>query len=82
MREYHSQEELYEGLIPAMKVKLSRLRENNYYNIKCEDIWSYLRDTKWKDSFDLTLGEMVNDIIHVDNEKIANYVINKMEGNV
>ena len=82
MREYHSQEELYEGLIPAMKVKLSRLRENNYYNIKCEDIWNYLRDTKWKDSFDLTLGEMVNDIIHVDNEKIANYVINKMEGNV
>lgn len=82
MREYHSQEELYEGLIPAMKVKLSRLRENNYYNIKCEDIWNYLRDTKWKNSFDLTLGEMVNDIIHVDNEKIANYVINKMEGNV
>ena len=82
MREYHSQEELYEGLIPAMKVKLSRLREDNYYNIKCEDIWNYLRDTKWKNSFDLTLGEMVNDIIHVDNEKIANYVINKMEGNV
>ena len=82
MREYHSQEELYEGLIPAMKVKLSRLRENNYYNIKCEDIWNYLRDTKWKNSFDLTLGEMVNDIIHVDNGKIANYVINNMEGNV
>lgn len=82
MREYHSQEELYEGLIPAMKVKLSLLREDNYYNIKCEDIWNYLRDTKWKNSFDLTLGEMVNDIIHVDNERIANYVIDNMEGNV
>ena len=41
-----------------------------------------MRDTKWKNSFDLTLGEMVNDIIHVDNERIANYVINKIEGNV
>ena len=82
MREYHSQEELYEGLIPAMKVKLSLLREDNYYNITCKDIWNYLRDAKWKNSFDLTLGEMVNDIIHVDNERIANYVINKIEGNV
>ena len=82
MREYHSQEELYEGLIPAMKVKLSLLREDNYYNITCKDIWNYLRDTKWRNSFDLTLGEMVNDIIHVDNERIANYVINKIEGNV
>ena len=81
MREYKSQKELYEGLIPAMNVKLALLKKGQYENIACEDIWNYLRDTKWKNSVDLTLGEMVNDIIHTDNMEIVRYVMDK-RGNV
>ena len=86
MREYHSQEELYDMLIPAMNVKLTKLKEDMYYDIKYDDIWNYLRDSKWKDSVNLTLGEMVNDIIHVNNLDLINYIKNKeannIEGNV
>ena len=75
MKEYHSQRELYEDLIPAINVKLARL---NRKDIKREDIWNYLREFKWKNSVDLTLGEMVQDIIHTDNLEFIDYVKNKM----
>ena len=74
MQEYKSQKELFQGLIPAMNVKLAMLRKCGYLDISYEDIWNYLRDNKWKNSVDLTLGEMVNDIIHTDN---MDYVKNK-----
>ena len=83
MREYRSQEELYNMLIPAMNVKLTKFREGQYNDVERDDIWNYLRDNKWKDSVDLTLGEMVNDIIRIDNLVIVNYARNNnMEGNV
>lgn len=84
MREYKSQKELYDGLIPAMNVKLKLLKKSNYLDITYDDIWEYLRDFKWKNSVDLTLSDMVQDIIHTDNLEIANYVKNKVgsiEGN-
>ena len=81
MYEYKSQKELYEGLIPAMNVKLKLLRKSKYTNITYDDIWEYLRDFKWKDSVDLTLSDMVQDIIHTDNLEIVSYVKNKV-GNI
>ena len=81
MYEYRSQEELYQGLIPAINVKMKLLRKSHYDNITREDIWDYLKDNKWRSSIDLTLGDMVQDIIHTDNLEIVNYVKNKM-GNV
>lgn len=78
MQEYKSQKELFQGLIPAMNVKLTSLKKDGYLDISYEDIWNYLRDNKWKDSVDLTLGEMVNDIIHTDN---MDYVKNKQGNN-
>ncbi len=80
MREYKNQYELYRGLIPAMNVKLKLLRQNDYKNITREDIWNYLKDYKWKSSIDLTLADMVQDIIHVDNLEIVRFVQNK--GNI
>ena len=71
MYEYKSQLELFKGLIPAMNVKIKLLKKNNYNNIGYEDIWNYLRDSKWKNSVDLTLADMVQDIIHVDNRELV-----------
>ena len=81
VKEYHSQEELFEELIPAMNVKISMLKKEQYYDVKYGDIWNYLIENKWRDSVDLTLGEMVHDIIHADSKEIMNY-INNIEGNV
>ena len=78
MQEYKSQKELFQGLIPAMNVKLTMLKKCGYSDISYEDIWNYLRDNKWKNSVDLTLGEMVNDIIHTDN---MDYVKNNKGNN-
>lgn len=76
MREYKSQKELYLNLIPALNVKMKLLKRNNYKNITREDVWSYLRDNKWKYSVDLTLADMVQDIIHTDNLEISNFIKN------
>ena len=81
MKEFSSQEELFKELIPAINVKISRLKMNQCYGVRYEDIWNYLKEYKWKDSVDLTLGEMVHDIIHVDNSELIKYVNNSKEGN-
>ena len=73
MMEFRSQKELYLNLIPALNVKMKLLKRNKMNNITKEDIWNYLRDNKWKNSVDLTLADMVNDIIHVDNNEVSNY---------
>jgi hypothetical protein len=79
MYEYSSQEDLYKGLIPAINVKLKLLKDSEYNYITKEDIWNYLKETKWIISTNLTLGEMVNDIIHLDNKDIDIYLKNKLK---
>ena len=69
MYEYKSQK-----LIPALNVKLRLLKNNDYHDIDKIDIWNYLKETKWRSSIDLTLADMVNDIIHADNKDIDIYL--------
>lgn len=73
MFEYKTQEELYQGLIPALNVKMKYLKKNKIKDITKEDIWNYLKETKWKNSIDLTLADMVQDIIHTDTDEIISY---------
>jgi len=77
MNEYKSQKELYLALIPALNVKIRLIKNTNFKYIKKEDIWNYLRDNKWKYSIDLTLSDMVQDIIHLDNSEIIEHINNK-----
>ncbi len=69
--EYTSQKELYLALLPVFNVK-KRLLSITKYNINNEDIWLYLINNKWKNSYNLTISEVVNDIITVEVEKIKN----------
>ena len=73
MYEYKSQKELYKSLIPALNVKMRLLKKNNYNDITNKDIWNYLKNNKWVNSINLTISEMVNDIIHADNKEIDIY---------
>ena len=45
------------------------------------DIWNYLRESKWENSVNLTLSEMVQDILHTDNSEFAKYK-EKMKENI
>lgn len=74
---FKSLEELYKKLLPAFKVKINDLRRNNITTINNEDIWNYLKETTWTKKENLTLGEMVNDIITLSEIDITNYIISK-----
>ena len=70
--EYTSLAELYQFLIPAFNVKKRLLKFNNS-DLTDEDIWQYLAVNKWKSSINLTISDMVNDIITVDIHKITKF---------
>lgn len=67
--EYSSQEELFKSLTGAFNVKI-RMCQDKYRYIKKEDIWNYLKINKWCKDKNLSISEMVNDIIEVDIKKV------------
>lgn len=73
MQEYKSLRELYEALVPALNVKI-RMFKNTFSYIRKEDIWNYLKDNIWINSVNLSISQMVSDIINVDGIKIENYL--------
>ena len=60
--EFESVLELKQRVMPALKMKEERLK-NEGYDITTEDIWFYLKQNKWTKSKNLTLNEVVNDIL-------------------
>lgn len=82
---FDSLEDLYKRLKPALNAKMSELEANGYGYLKPEDIWNYLKEKKWKGSHDLTLSDMVSDILNSDNALIDDYfkeMINAKNRNV
>lgn len=67
--EYKTEKELYNSLRGAFQVKL-RMIKDNYDYIKMVDIWNYLKLNKWCKDKNLSISEMVNDIITVEIEKV------------
>ena len=72
--EFKSILELYERLKPALNAKVAELRRNDINYIKIEDIWNYLRISKWSNARNLLLYQMVDDILNIDNILLDNYV--------
>ena len=79
--EYNSERELFEDLKGAFKVKL-RMIEGKYDNISMIDIYDYLKLNKWRYAKDLTISEIVNDIIDVDIAKVEDYIESRKEETV
>ena len=75
--EFSSQEELFKRVQPASNAKLAELHRLGYPYIQVSDIWRYLVEEKWKKSHELTLSDIVHDILHVDNKKIDEYLKGK-----
>ena len=76
--EFSSQEELFKRVQPALNAKLAELHRLGYPYIQVSDIWRYLVEEKWKKSHELTLSDIVHDILHVDNKKIDEYLKGKI----
>lgn len=79
--EYNSERELFEDLKGAFKVKL-RMIEGKYDNISMLDIYDYLKLNKWRYAKDLTISEIVNDIIDVDIVKVEDFAKSRKEETV
>lgn len=76
--EFKSLEELYERLKPALETKKMEMHRNGFNYIKKEDIWNYLKEVKWKNANNLTLYEMVSDVLNTDNDIIDDYLKQKL----
>lgn len=70
---YSNIKELFDSLKPAFNVKL-RLIKKDYDYITRNDIWNYLKINKWCKDVNLTISEMVDDIIMVDIDKVDRFL--------
>lgn len=77
--EFNSASELYERLKPALKSKVAELKREGYDYLTTEDVWNYLKESKWKNGKNLALNEMVNDILNSENIIIDGYFKDKMK---
>lgn len=71
---FSTQEELYRRLYPALSAKKREFSKNNIRTIREEDIWDYLKRTKWNYSNGLSLSIMVDDILSVESEEILDFI--------
>lgn len=67
---FSSLEELYKRLLPALSVKKKEMSRAHMILIEEKDIWSYFCQKVWSKRGNLTLGEMVDDILNTDNFQI------------
>lgn len=58
-----SQKDLFILIKPAMDVSVRINKYYGYNDIKINEIWSYLVSTKWSNATNLSLSDIVNDII-------------------
>ena len=60
-------EELYNRLLPALKSKKREMKRDKMLYVSEMEIWLYFCKNVWPTKNNLTLGEMVNDILYTDN---------------
>lgn len=76
MSELHfsSKEELYTRVKPALRAKIAELHRLGYTYVQEVDIWNYLIKTKWMKAKNLSLSDVVSDILHAEDEEIDIYL--------
>lgn len=72
--EFKSLGELYNRIKPALSTKKDELVRNGINYIKEEDIWNCLKEVKWIKTTNLTLSEMVSDILDCNIDTLDMYV--------
>ena len=78
--EFKSLLELKERVTPALYTKLKELKSQNYNFVTIDDIWEFLIKD-WKKGKNLTLYDIINDILNLNNEDIEEYAVKRSEQN-
>ena len=76
----NSTAELYIKVRPALRSKKKELTMKKLGFISEKNIWDYLVKNKWNKEKSLTLFDIVNDILMVDEAKLLNYLNNMKRG--
>ena len=79
--EFQSVEELYQRVLPALRTKVHKLTSRGISFVVEEDIWNLLME-KWKKGRGLTLYDIVDDILKLDENEIIDKCKNKSEKHV
>ena len=64
--EFKDAKELYNRVLPALKVK-KRILLKKGINVRENDIFEYLAKEKWSKGLNLTLSDIVSDILNVED---------------
>lgn len=67
--EFKTEQELKERVMPALKMKEEQFKKQGI-NKPIEEIWFYLKQNKWTKTKNLTLNQVVNDILKLDAKDI------------
>ena len=65
--EFNSIKELYNRVLPALRCK-KRILLKKGINVKEEDIFKFLAKEKWSSANNLTLSDIVSDIINLKDD--------------
>ena len=76
--EFSSVLDLKAHIKPALDSKVRELQRKNINFVSQDDIFEYLRNMVWPLKSNLTLYNIVDDILNTDNEIFSNYVVSKM----
>ena len=64
---FSSVEELKKRLMPALRIRKRELKRNGYI-INEEEVWTYFVNNFWKQANNLSLAQMVDDILNKEIE--------------
>ncbi len=78
---FHSLNELYKRLLPALRSKKKELMKHGMTYIHEEDIWNCCKENCWSNRQNLELFNMVDDILNTNDEVFDNYVKTIMKNN-
>lgn len=70
---FKSLNDLYKRLYPALNTRKTELVKMQI-DVKEIDIWNFLSGSLWAKNNDLTLSDMVKDILEMETEAIINYL--------
>ena len=70
--------DLYSRIKPALRSKVKEIKIMHKIDINEEDIFIYLSENKWNKSNNLSLYDMVDDILYLNNDLIIDYIANKI----
>ena len=72
--EFHSLEELWNRVHPALRVKVKDFKSLVLKHFSDIDIWDYLIEYKWKNGVNLMLSDIVDDIMKLDSSEFKMYL--------